>query len=707
MRMFVEKQLKVHQHLITDETNYPRIPWKPFPASSKSLALQSIESYEVDGASEEDHETYDLVKIDDGSTALSVLYATEYVNGNGFYLYSSKNHTNPLICEKAQKITNSNLEATEEIFNENIQYVVVSLWFWWKEIIVIALTTAFLLNLLLNNRLSREREVMYVDRTVEVPVPMGKDAMEFEEEREQMMESQKVRSLSEGGNRCPPDFTSRFLDDFDLVRPLGKGGFGVVFEVQNKLDGVGYAVKRIILPKKQESRERVMREVKTLANCDHVNIVRYYQAWMETPPTGWQEEKDKELFAKDLDLSTSILIDSPSPTDESSKVFPSSPPPQKSAKTANDLRKKVLKKNSFKDSLMYPFRKFSTKEGDDSFAFNNESLINDTLNSTTDDGIIFQKSFHNDTTSDGGIVFQDSIVSDKNDTSDGGIVFEQHHNDDTSSVFNNSESKLPSKSDIKEETSDSIVFQDSSIQIPSDYSQKTESHIISMESEDKSNEKKKTHKRPLSLDLSQCQELRKTVNNQNSKLRMYLYIQMQLCKKQSLKDWLKMNDLCARNGRAMDIFDGIVSAVHYVHLKGLIHRDLKPSNIFFAQDDTIKIGDFGLVTDMCDQSDDSSLSSGSSSANLCNSGSSSDLQQFNHKKHTQQVGTHLYMSPEQSSGLPYNYKVDIYSLGLIFYELLVFFETETERVIVLTGLKNHKFPDDFQRSFAEEVSVVS
>lgn len=48
----------------------------------------------------------------------------------------------------------------------------------------------------------------------------------------------------------------------------------MVFEAKNKLDDCKYAIKRIILPSKQESRERVMREVKTLANCEHKNIVR-------------------------------------------------------------------------------------------------------------------------------------------------------------------------------------------------------------------------------------------------------------------------------------------------------------------------------------------------------------------------------------------------------------------------------------------------
>ena len=103
---------------------------------------------------------------------------------------------------------------------------------------------------------------------------------------------------------------------------------------------------------------------------------------------------------------------------------------------------------------------------------------------------------------------------------------------------------------------------------------------------------------------------------------------------------------------------------------------------------------------MCDLPMDPQTASISSSS----SGSIYDFSQVGQKNHTQRVGTHLYMSPEQAKGLSYNYKVDIYSLGFIFFELLVHFGTESERIHVLSGLRNHKFPKDFLESFPEEVS---
>ena len=68
--------------------------------------------------------------------------------------------------------------------------------------------------------------------------------------------------------------------DFEELAKIGKGGFGAVWKVRNKLDGRIYAVKRIQLRKKFI--KKLTLEVKTLSRLDHKNVVRYYNAWIET-----------------------------------------------------------------------------------------------------------------------------------------------------------------------------------------------------------------------------------------------------------------------------------------------------------------------------------------------------------------------------------------------------------------------------------------
>ena len=80
--------------------------------------------------------------------------------------------------------------------------------------------------------------------------------------------------------------------------------------------------------------------------------------------------------------------------------------------------------------------------------------------------------------------------------------------------------------------------------------------------------------RPSSLDVGDTPES-KARNNNEKKSRLYLYIQMQLCRRESLKDWLNANTLYRDRYKMLDIFEQICSAVEYVHDSHLMHRDLK------------------------------------------------------------------------------------------------------------------------------------
>ncbi|PRD33055.1 UNVERIFIED_CONTAM: Eukaryotic translation initiation factor 2-alpha kinase [Trichonephila clavipes] len=116
---------------------------------------------------------------------------------------------------------------------------------------------------------------------------------------------------------------------------------------------------------------------------------------------------------------------------------------------------------------------------------------------------------------------------------------------------------------------------------------------------------------------------------------------------------------------------------------------MQPSNIYFSLEGLIKIGDFGLATqfEVQDIGDDSS-----SSSSLYN--------------HTRDCGTDLYMSPEQRSKKNYNFKTDIFPLGIILYELLVPFQTRLERYKAIYAARDCKFSSDFVVKYQNECSLI-
>ena len=82
----------------------------------------------------------------------------------------------------------------------------------------------------------------------------------------------------------PVPSVSRYRQEFTEIRRLGRGGFGSVWLVKNRLDGCEYAVKRIrfVFHKDGHLNEQLRREVTVLASLDHPNVVRYHYAWIET-----------------------------------------------------------------------------------------------------------------------------------------------------------------------------------------------------------------------------------------------------------------------------------------------------------------------------------------------------------------------------------------------------------------------------------------
>ncbi|KFW01958.1 Interferon-induced, double-stranded RNA-activated protein kinase, partial [Eurypyga helias] len=154
-----------------------------------------------------------------------------------------------------------------------------------------------------------------------------------------------------------------------------------------------------------------------------------------------------------------------------------------------------------------------------------------------------------------------------------------------------------------------------------------------------------------------------------------LFIQMELCEQGPLENWIEKNRRDQKyHEMAQNKFLQILRGVNYIHSVGLIHRDLKPQNIFISHEDKIKIGDFGLVTSVA------------------------------YETLTENRGTKSYMAPEQF-GDRYGNEVDIYALGLIWFEILLAL-TCHEKMKVWHDVREGKLPEHFTSQFPAQAPII-
>ena len=121
------------------------------------------------------------------------------------------------------------------------------------------------------------------------------------------------------------------------------------------------------------------------------------------------------------------------------------------------------------------------------------------------------------------------------------------------------------------------------------------------------------------------------------------YIVMELVRGEVLRDILRQRKLTQQE--AIAYTSGILTALEFSHAAGVVHRDIKPANVMITETSQIKVMDFGIARAVSD-----------SSATLAHTNGI--------------VGTAQYFSPEQARGETVDLRTDLYSTGVLLYEML-------------------------------------
>jgi len=159
------------------------------------------------------------------------------------------------------------------------------------------------------------------------------------------------------------------------------------------------------------------------------------------------------------------------------------------------------------------------------------------------------------------------------------------------------------------------------------------------------------------------------------------YIVMELLDGVNLKQYLRDHGpLDVR--KALSFSTQIANALIHAHSKGIVHRDIKPQNIVIVGEDTVKVADFGIA----------------------------NLQSEVPDVENEAIGSVHYISPEQAKGLPVDERSDIYSLGIVMYEMLsgqLPFDGDDDRAIALKHLSAVPTPlRDIIPSIPEELASI-
>jgi serine/threonine protein kinase len=124
------------------------------------------------------------------------------------------------------------------------------------------------------------------------------------------------------------------------------------------------------------------------------------------------------------------------------------------------------------------------------------------------------------------------------------------------------------------------------------------------------------------------------------------YIVLEFVRGDSLRDWLNRGRIPLP--QVFAVMHGVLQALDYAHKHAIVHRDMKPENVLMSDEGAVKVADFGIAR----LTDDSGVGGTATKTGTT-------------------VGTPQYMSPEQVASSKVDGRSDLYSAGIMFYELVV------------------------------------
>ena len=144
------------------------------------------------------------------------------------------------------------------------------------------------------------------------------------------------------------------------------------------------------------------------------------------------------------------------------------------------------------------------------------------------------------------------------------------------------------------------------------------------------------------------------------------YIAMEYIEGRTLKDVIRERGPAPPEA-AVDIVLQILRAARFAHQRGIVHRDIKPHNVLIDDDGRVKVTDFGIARAGASDMTETGLI----------------------------MGTSQYLSPEQAQGKPVDARSDLYSIGIVLYEMLtgrVPFDAESPVAVALKQVSEAPVP---------------